>query len=133
MSTTEDNIIYEKKGIGKITSTGVTFENGTELAFAMIREVKWKTDLRFPVVDWIVCGFIIMVLNITAAWLVVIPIYFMIRFYMCGHGIIEIYTLTDSTRPYATFKSDVGREAFYEFKQKLDKKRSKIKTSSLFQ
>lgn len=129
MNTTEDNIIYEKKGIGKISSTGVTFENGTELAFAMIREVKWKTDLHDTVVDWIVFALIIMVLNIGA--ILFIPVYIGIRFFMCSHGIIEIYTLTDSTRPYATFKSDVGREAFSEFKQVLDKNRSKI--SSLFQ
>ena len=129
MNTTEDNIIYEKKGIGRISSTGVTFENGTELAFAMIREVKWKTDLHDTVVDWIVFALIIMVLNIGA--ILFIPVYIGIRFFMCSHGIIEIYTLTDSTRSHATFKSDVGREAFSEFKQVLDKNRSKI--NSLFQ
>ena len=129
MNTTEDNIIYEKKGIGRISSTGVTFENGTELAFAMIREVKWKTDFHFTVVDWIVFVLIFMVLNIGA--ILFIWVYIGIRAFMCNHGIIEIYTLTDSTRPYATFKSDVGREAFSEFKQELDKNRSKI--SSLFQ
>lgn len=129
MNTTEDNIIYEKKGIGRISSTGVTFENGTELAFAMIREVKWKTDLHFTVVDWIVFVLLFMVLNIGA--ILFISVYIGIRAFMCSHGIIEIYTLTYSTRPYATFKSDVGREAFSEFKQELDRNRSKI--SSLFQ
>ena len=129
MNTTEDNIIYEKKGIGKISSTGVTFDNGTELAFAMIREVKWKTDFHYAVIDWIAFVLIIMVLNIGA--ILFIPVYLVIRFFICSHGIIEIYTLTDSTRPHATFKSDVGREAFSEFKQELDKNRSKI--SSLFQ
>lgn len=129
MSTTEDNIIYEKKGIGKISSTGVTFDNGTELAFAMIREVKWKTDFHYSVVDWIVFVLIIMISTIGA--ILLIPVYLAIRIFTCCHGIIEIYTLTDSTRPYATFKSDVGREAFSEFRQEFEKKRSKI--SSLFQ